>query len=1426
MSILHFGIPSLDSLFGNREKAGLQLPENIDAPDNSSGNSISLCISGPDGTGKSILGLHLASRYAADHLAGPLAGQGEVQSKILYVSTDLKYPMASNVWRNFALDRPGRRIIPFHNKAEEEDLTIPLTPCSPLKEAKDGSKPLSHHLTRTDNRPEVYFVDLASTTVGDDWGFVNRILSAIEKPDENQPRHLVIIDSVEGFETLVGERDAFGLTRERRSRIAQIMRSAGDKCHILLIVEEPKENERLPEEFIADVVIRLRSVPVRAYVRRTIEIEKARGHAHVRGQHIYLIRDGAGSTTGHRNNPDDPPIENVFDGETRSADARTRASYQSYLHVCHSLHHAYRRVMTNVGRGRASEPSDAFAAFGIRYLDEMLEIGKENFKRQKGNDLRGLRCGTTTALIGNSETQKGPLGVAFLSRCFREYAEDFGEILGWLIDGKDFRSESERLATLKSRLPAHAGASLAERVSALREFLPLAGEDIDRMRAWSEADFSGSQPRHGEPAAERNSVLTTRLLRERREFLSDRASELQKAKFSSEWSDANTGRHLNVFYRMSNAKSVHTESTKHTGAYMEYGEAEWGHSGGEVAEAVKAAAWLLGPPHPDVDGIPVLVTTQDVHAQKLVRDFLPWLLRKVPQLKRYEDSGAITALRILMEEYTVCRRLEVHDLPSSVLIHILHRAIDEARNILHGEVKERTLRELARQSQSVRVVVDDFSILKDTYIEIREEPLLLRFLVFYLGQEGVTTLLIDTQPGRPDATVANSLHSELRSLVDNKIYTWRFPFYGEDRVAIAVIPPISEASPAVIRELRRGVRGAFGPEGLPLVVDPHFELYSGIEKGEPQPIAVQVWLYEETPAFKSYIDEENLRYTELFVPHLKKDQGGNCPVIHSVRGVDYDKLRDFCFLQRDTRLDHTLVFQVDEFWMMPTYPALRRAGTFRPQWKYFNAVTAEKKVEELEDDEVWRREWAADPFKLFQKSVFNARAACPEGGKVVEGDKQRRRYEFNYSGYETRLDAQVDEKLKRSSQEELRRLKESVERVPYMWDFGFLLCKVRSWEENDVELSFRKDKSDFKTTKEVWDALPRATKAGEEKAAPRPSWRVFLEACYQLGRRQAYSRLRPVTAFDICGTSSQTLSSLILEIWASEIYDNNPAARGRLVEKLTSRYWRVAPKSHGLIEWLGEYKRELFKTWLLLIEVMDFNAYAAAIKDGTILSNWESNPTAIATRHWYKTACHETENTSYDDPLVPVGLPGHFSMRGDWFLAVAGGSRSSRLADRALDLLNSRRANHSRLKKGLGLPTRKLDDLDMRTAILTLDFSSKENVDNRPRRISSVKYADLLRIGSNEDRREEEFHWLWRSGLNHYYRHTRIWSRWLEQMILWWDRMRYVERDNWVNGFERYDGLDGQTADSNWEELGAWHEFESHCNHVIKELMQANLESH
>jgi len=196
---------------------------------------------------------------------------------------------------------------------------------------------------------------------------------------------------------------------------------------------------------------------------------------------------------------------------------------------------------------------------------------------------------------------------------------------------------------------------------------------------------------------------------------------------------------------------------------------------------------------------------------------------------------------------------------------------------------------------------------------------------------------------------------------------------------------------------------------------------------------------------------------------------------------------------------------------------------------------------------------------------------------------------------------------------------------------------------------------------------------------------------------------------------------------------------------------------------------------------------------------------------------------------VPAGLPGHFSVRGDWFLAAAGGSRSERLADQALDFLNTRRANYDRLRCGLGLPVRRIVTDQLRTGIMTLDYGDKDR-----RRVSSVHYENLIRLGgpvegltspsdpaARESFEPKDFHWFWRSRLHQFARHTRIWHDWLWQTSVWWNRMREVDKDSWVNGFERYDQMIDRSAAE--DPLQAWRLFRERCNHLVRELKDAAL---
>src|SRR5580658_2321580 len=108
---LLFGIPSLDEL--------IELPFS-EGGNPSDGTSITLL--GPDGTGKSVLALHLASRYhfecmrtmyGSDAPREPPNVQTRSRPVILYISSDLKHTAANSIWEKFKLNHPGLRHIPF-----------------------------------------------------------------------------------------------------------------------------------------------------------------------------------------------------------------------------------------------------------------------------------------------------------------------------------------------------------------------------------------------------------------------------------------------------------------------------------------------------------------------------------------------------------------------------------------------------------------------------------------------------------------------------------------------------------------------------------------------------------------------------------------------------------------------------------------------------------------------------------------------------------------------------------------------------------------------------------------------------------------------------------------------------------------------------------------------------------------------------------------------------------------------------------------------------------------------------------------------------------------------------------------------------------------------------------------------------------------
>lgn len=483
-AVLRFGIPSLDKLVGQPQVSSLpssEMPYGLGVvnPTNSEIDAVSICITGGDGVGKSMLAMHLASAYRADQSVENIK-----QPSVIYASTDLTFGRAVTSWKNFALDMPFHRIEdPFDllerpakaesiGEAEQATGKIELTNYNPLD--RDTRLPIDvEQCVFTKGQPlvPVVFLDMATHTTGDDWAFVNRLVASLPTPQTTEPKHLLIIDAVEGLEVLVGEVDAYGQKRDRRSRVAQLLRTAARKCHLLFLVETRTDSIRTPEEYVADAVIRFSTYEDHGYIRRMISVDKARGQSHTRGDHEITIRSGKGSSTGGRDNPDDP---RVIHPEQRSrpdylpalyfdSDANQRkfstgykkfdflgspkdlTRYQAYAFVTPSLNAVSREVMQQKGGKIASEGGDPLAGFGVKHLDDLLQSQRNP---AAPGDHRGFPASEPVALIGEDATYKSRLAKAFLAQACHEAVKEPGVAI--LLTTKTLEEDG-----LKARLEDH-----------------------------------------------------------------------------------------------------------------------------------------------------------------------------------------------------------------------------------------------------------------------------------------------------------------------------------------------------------------------------------------------------------------------------------------------------------------------------------------------------------------------------------------------------------------------------------------------------------------------------------------------------------------------------------------------------------------------------------------------------------------------------------------------------------------------------------------------------------------------------------------------------------------------------------------------------------------------------------------------------------
>ncbi|MBK8151240.1 MAG: hypothetical protein IPK58_24320 [Acidobacteria bacterium] len=90
----------------------------------------------------------------------------------------------------------------------------------------------------------------------------------------------------------------------------------------------------------------------------------------------------------------------------------------------------------------------------------------------------------------------------------------------------------------------------------------------------------------------------------------------------------------------------------------------------------------------------------------------------------------------------------------------------------------------------------------------------------------------------------------------------------------------------------QGVSGNSGYNSL--VVDPHFELYMGIDENKPRAVPLEIKLFADVPGFQNYVNEENELLGELFTAFDIE----NGKVINAYPAEKYDFIRNASSLQR------------------------------------------------------------------------------------------------------------------------------------------------------------------------------------------------------------------------------------------------------------------------------------------------------------------------------------------------------------------------------------------------------------------------------------------------------------------------------------------------------------------------------------------------
>ncbi len=1289
-----FGVPELDALLQDR------------TPESTTQNSQAVaitCIEGQAGTGKSTLALNAAAAHAR---------HGGV---VFYISTDWGHQQARDLWDAYDLGNSGRYAGPASHRQEtvvtdrannsefkrlsvgesasDSSLTMVLAELSmPQWGNISGTIPAHRHSGR------MFFIDLSTEDLGDEWAFAERLLGALT-PSSAGPSamNLIVIDSLPGLEVLSGEFDSYGdrvPSEVHLGRFIRLARAAGFNLMYTASMEAAAVNAHETQqrnsraEAQADFVYQLTLDQRYNGIRRKIQVVKTRGFdAGLEPCYIeFRSRDATLSWA--------------------KPDRDRNAAENHHLYVFPSLN----VLMDSIKKLKRNPPpkdsgSVPVCATGIQYLDNLLfkadaPSNLEIHPTSTLGDRFGVPVGSILRVTGDPHTNKSQVGIAFARYSFARLGRQVMAILPAFFE--DYLTD-DALGKLK------------------------AGKDVlDPL-----------------PLRDDNSWA-----RYRAEVLGELAVS-GLIKLPDEWGPW----------------KIHIWESLCERARPSAGSVPGGVVPKGIAERFRSAFGFVN--KPGVIRSALIITAKSMNHQDFAEataDFfthrLEPFLRSLWYCVKEQYRGDFdnfkkafhSAYQEVVLQHVEIRRIVGTESAPSVFIDVVRRNIELLRLKMTvpsvGEALPNWLHPMELdKSVRLRVVIDDLHAIREASTRAgqpSEYALLLSTLTTYLSATRACACIVETLGASDQGPLLGSL-SQPESMVT--VHASRVTIENGSRVAITIQPATRDENHAIVREFKLTDLPSPGPRRAGRarfpVVDPDFELYQDFGSGNPQLVGLRVMLYQETKAWDRYYEETNQFLGRVMMASL---DSARADIVVPVRPSDYSTLKDLATFPNSASLPSTLVLQVDGFW------GLRRPSDLRDVEEYMDRqLDSGIEYERIKEDQYFSfAPTVGSPLRSHSEGA-SLSAKRSRGGHFAWTLRRNGKDEFVYRPHFPMGPDNGDTPVR-------------IDRVPFTWDFGFMLVN--------------------------------SSLAESQQHSQPVSWETCFQrliACAEAEGRRTGS---PVLPFRLAATEPDTLDSLVLEIWFSSLAEQHDtpeflhwvscdalcvsdiATCEELKDGIISL---LAPNAKGL-----QTVEKLWKT----IEWLSFSML------GRIGENLHRVDQAgldsvnyVAARHWYKTAACETNpslGAQRGDRTYSVDrLPGHFSVRGDWYLGVAKGSRSIRLGELALDALVGVRQNVQRLQQGIGLPVRgigidpnsgqSVDGYDMHyfETALHARINAPSSGDARgPLRLGEflhtccpVKSIPVTPVDGKMAK--DDLRWLWRSAIGGYDWQAKPFTEWLRRMVTW-----------------------------------------------------------